>query len=274
MAPAAKTDTAPASFELKSTSMSLESLLIKTADWQQLAQDLERQFGPLGESPDFFNFDGLIVDVSQVPAHETVGNLAALDQLLRRFKLLPLALRGGSSELLAQAQAMGWAEAAPEPVRSKTKTPETSAASQAAATQATAATPTQAPAAASSPSAAAAPTAKPAMVVDKPLRSGQKVYARGCDLVVMAMVNPGAEVAADGNIHVYATLRGKAMAGASGNTSARIFALSMEPELISIAGVYRTSETPLPPEVHAKPAQVRLHSSNGSDKLLVEPLKA
>ena len=265
MAPAAKTDTAPASFELKSTSMSLESLLIKTADWQQLAQDLERQFGPLGESPDFFDFDGLVVDVSQVPASETISNLGALDQLLRRFKLLPLALRGGSAELVAQAQAIGWAQAAPEPVRGKTKT---------AAETSVAPKPVPTPVAAPTATSASPSAAKPAMVVDKPLRSGQKVYARGCDLVVMAMVNPGAEVVADGNIHVYATLRGKAMAGASGNTAARIFALSMEPELISIAGVYRTSENPLPPEVHAKPAQVRLHSSNGSDKLLVEPLKA
>ena len=112
------------------------------------------------------------------------------------------------------------------------------------------------------------------MVVDKPLRSGQKVYAKGCDLIVLAMVNQGAEVVADGNIHVYAALRGKAMAGASGNTAARIFVLSLEPELISIAGVYRTSENKLPDTVHAKPVQVRLHSSNGSDKLLIEPLKA
>ena len=109
------------------------------------------------------------------------------------------------------------------------------------------------------------------MVVDKPLRSGQKIYARGCDLVVLAMVNQGAEVVADGNIHVYAPLRGKAMAGASGNTGARIFSLCMEPELISIAGIYRTSESPLAPEVQGRPAQVRL-SNDGQDKLLFEAL--
>jgi septum site-determining protein MinC len=110
------------------------------------------------------------------------------------------------------------------------------------------------------------------MVVDKPLRSGQKIYARGADLVVLAMVNQGAEVVADGNIHVYAPLRGKAMAGASGNVNARIFSLALEPELISIAGIYRTSENPLAPEVHGKPAQVRL-SNDGQDKLLIEALK-
>jgi septum site-determining protein MinC len=109
------------------------------------------------------------------------------------------------------------------------------------------------------------------MVIDKPLRSGQKVYARGGDLVVLAMVNQGAEVVADGNIHVYAPLRGKAMAGASGNVNARIFSLCLEPELISIAGIYRTSENPLAAEVQGKPAQVRL-SNDGQDKLLFEAL--
>jgi septum site-determining protein MinC len=110
------------------------------------------------------------------------------------------------------------------------------------------------------------------MVIDKPLRSGQKIYARGADLIVLAMVNQGAEVVADGNIHVYAPLRGKAMAGASGNTSARIFSLCLEPELISIAGIYRTSENALPATVQGKPAQVRL-SNDGQDKLLFEALK-
>jgi septum site-determining protein MinC len=109
------------------------------------------------------------------------------------------------------------------------------------------------------------------MVIDKPLRSGQKVYAKGCDLIVLAMVNQGAEVVADGNIHVYAPLRGKAMAGATGNTEARIFSLCLEPELISIAGIYRTSESPLPPDVQGKPAQVRL-SLDGQDRLLFEAL--
>lgn len=109
------------------------------------------------------------------------------------------------------------------------------------------------------------------MVIDRPLRSGQKVYARGADLVVLAMVNQGAEVVADGNIHVYAPLRGKAMAGARGNTHARIFSVCLEPELISIAGVYRTSEHPLHPDVQGKAAQVRL-SNDGQDKLIIEAL--
>jgi septum site-determining protein MinC len=118
------------------------------------------------------------------------------------------------------------------------------------------------------PSAALGP-----MVIDKPLRSGQQVYAKGRDLIVLAIVNAGAEVIADGNIHIYAALRGKAIAGARGNTEARIFAQAMEPELISIAGIYRTSENALPKDVWGQAAQVSLQSGPEGDKLLVSPLK-
>jgi septum site-determining protein MinC len=106
------------------------------------------------------------------------------------------------------------------------------------------------------------------MVIDKPLRSGQHVYAKGRDLVVLAMVNPGAEIMADGHIHVYAPLRGKAIAGAKGDATARIFTTSLEAELVSIAGVYRTSETALPKDVLGKPAQVWL----ADDKLQMRGL--
>jgi septum site-determining protein MinC len=107
-----------------------------------------------------------------------------------------------------------------------------------------------------------------AMVIDKPLRSGQHVYAKGRDLIVLAMVNPGAEIMADGHIHVYAPLRGKAIAGARGNEEARIFTSCLEAELISIAGTYRTSDTPLPPEVAGKAAQISLLG----DKLVMQRL--
>ena len=97
------------------------------------------------------------------------------------------------------------------------------------------------------------------MIVDTPVRAGQKIYARGTDLIITAMVNNGAEIIADGSIHVYAPLRGRALAGASGDTEARIFATAMEPELVSIAGVYRTFEDGLPAELKGQPAQVRLN---------------
>ena len=110
-----------------------------------------------------------------------------------------------------------------------------------------------------------------ALIIDRPLRGGQQVYARGRDVIVMSMVNAGAEVIADGSIHVYAPLRGKAIAGARGNTEARIVSLCLEPELLSIAGVYRTSDVPLPAEILGKPTQVRL--VGGSEgKLVMDPI--
>ena len=97
-------------------------------------------------------------------------------------------------------------------------------------------------------------------------RSGN--LARGADLIVMAAVNHGAEVIADGNVHVYAPLRGKAVAGARGNTEARIFTTCMQAELVSISGFYRTSEVALPPDIDSKPAKIRLVGQ----KLLIEAL--
>jgi septum site-determining protein MinC len=106
------------------------------------------------------------------------------------------------------------------------------------------------------------------LIVDKPLRSGQRVYARGGDLVVLSVVSFGAEVIADGSIHVYAPLRGRAIAGARGDVNARIFSTCMEPQLVSVAGMYRTTETPLADDIVGKPAQVRLEG----ERLVVEPL--
>jgi septum site-determining protein MinC len=104
----------------------------------------------------------------------------------------------------------------------------------------------------------AAPALRSTIVIDKPVRAGQRIYARGCDLVVTAAVNNGAEIIADGSIHVYSALHGRALAGAAGNPEARIFALSMAPELVSIAGVYRTFEEGFPPELARQPTQIRL----------------
>ncbi|HEY1231312.1 MAG TPA: septum site-determining protein MinC, partial [Ramlibacter sp.] len=106
------------------------------------------------------------------------------------------------------------------------------------------------------------------LVIDRPLRSGQQVYARGGDVIVLDVVSFGAEVIADGHVHVYAPLRGKAIAGARGNTEARIFSTCMEAQLVAIAGIYRTSEVALPAEVQGKPAQIWLDEQ----KLLIEPI--
>jgi septum site-determining protein MinC len=101
----------------------------------------------------------------------------------------------------------------------------------------------------------------------QPVRSGQQVYARGRDLTLTAMVGNGAEVIADGSIHIYGTLRGRALAGAQGDAAARIYCQNFQAELISIAGQYRVFED-MPAELRGKPVQAWLED----DKLKVAVL--
>lgn len=245
-----------ASFEIKSAQLPLVALLVKTNDWKVLAADLVQQFGPKGENPDFFDHDALVLDFSHVAADLSMPDMVPLLKVIRSCHLVPVAIRGANPDWMAAALTLGLVEA-PVEVHRPRPSVETPVVKEVLVETVREVIHT-------------AP-AVTTMVIDKPLRSGQKIYARGGDLVVLAMVNPGAEVLADGNIHVYAPLRGKAMAGASGNPNARIFSMCLEPELISIAGVYRTSENPLPPEVQGKAAQVRL-SSDGQEKLIFEAL--
>ena len=227
------------SFEIKSASLPLVSFVLKSADITQVAQDLQTR---LGDTPDFFDNDAVLVDLQHLEDQGGPLDLPALVQLLRSFRMSPVALRPHNAAheaaatlaglfLTTEARTLPPSPATQEVVREVEVIREvvrevTSGGS--------------------------------AMVVDKPLRSGQHVYAKGRDLVMLAMVNPGAEIMADGHIHVYAPLRGKAIAGAKGDTSARIFTNCLEAELLSIAGVYRTSDIPLPKEVAGKPAQVWL----------------
>lgn len=252
---------APTLFDIKSAQLPLVALRVKSDRLDQVAEELAAQYADV---PDFFDNDALLIDFSLLDAADstepTPMAFEALLQAAKSLHLRPVAVRGGGevhAQLAEQAGLVVTDEVLPAKV---------TAASAAAATQSMAAAP--------APTPVEAPAAAPAaLIIDKPLRSGQQVYARGRDLVVLAMVNAGAEVIADGHIHVYAPLRGKAIAGARGNTEARIFALAMEPELVSIAGIYRTSEVPWPDEVLGKPTQVRLFSGPEGDKLVMDAIK-
>ena len=262
---------APA-FEIKSAQLTLVALLVKSPDLAKVAAELLKKFGPNGESPDFFDTDALVLDFSAAGLTLPHPQWNLLLNTLDQCRLIASAVRGLDQASLDVAKKSGIAEAPPDirrPAAAKTN----SGSPQAPVAPAVAVSKTAPPPASPAPtSAIVRESVNPTMVVNKPLRSGQKVYARGADLIVTAMVNRGAEVIADGNIHVYAPLRGKAMAGARGNTSARIFALALEPELVSIAGVYRTTEQELGPDVLGKPAQVRL-SDDGKEKIIIEALK-
>ena len=257
--------TTPATFEIKSASLPLVALLLKSTDLTALQREFALRFGDIA---DFFDQDALVIDLSplQPNADADVPELdfPELLTLLRAYRLNPIAVKGGSTAQMAAALSAGLM---PTPdahlIGGKTKkSAKTTPVEASADPQATTAAP-------ANPS---TPGQLSALIIDKPLRSGQQVYARGRDLVVLAMVNAGAEVIADGHIHVYAPLRGKAIAGARGNTDARIFALAMEAELLSIAGVYRTSENPLPDDIRGKPAQVRLLAAADGDKLMMDAM--
>lgn len=256
--------TKPSTFEIKSANLPLVALLLKTTHLPTLKAEWLAQFG---DSPDFFDQDPLVIDLSplaQQPDGDAVPDFHALLALLRGHRVCPVAVKGGTPAQVAAALAAGLVVAT-DVVLPRTPAPDTVVPASS--------PPDSAQEAAAAPVPPAAPVAGlPALVVDKPLRSGQQVYARGRDLVVMAMVNPGAEVIADGHIHVYAPLRGKAIAGARGNGDARIFALSMEAELISIAGIYRTSDVPMPPDVQGRPAMVSLQVGPDGDKLVISPI--
>ena len=110
----------------------------------------------------------------------------------------------------------------------------------------------------------------PTVLVTEPVRTGQQVYAENADLIVTGTVSEGAELIADGNIHIYASMRGRALAGAKGRRDARIFIHSMQAELVSIAGIYRNFEQQLPEHLYRKPVQIHLQD----DRLVIAAIAA
>lgn len=204
-----------------------------------------------GGEPDYFDNEFTIIDVGSLEPKNGPIDWAAMVALFRSYRLNPIAVRNAAPEMEPAILAQGLSlDSMPAP-RHAPAEQETSTA-----------LPASRPQSASEPAPAAAPAPMPSiagsMIVDTPVRAGQRIYAQGCDLIITAAVNNGAEVIADGSIHVYAPLRGRALAGAGGHADARIFAMSMEAELVSVAGFYRTFEDGLPQDIAQRPAQVRL----------------
>jgi septum site-determining protein MinC len=202
-----------------------------------------------GGTPDYFEDEFTLLDFSGLSAMPSPGaiNWPALISTFKEHRLHPVAVRNAPASLEEEIRSHGLSIDVLDQSKQFELTPPPSPEPPTA--------PIPAPVAPPTPTATSSATT---MVIDMPVRAGQRIYARGADLVIMAVVNPGAEVIADGSIHVYAPLRGRALAGASGNSDARIFSLSMEAELVSIAGVYRTFDEGWSPTLAGKPAQIRL----------------
>jgi septum site-determining protein MinC len=207
------------------------------------AQDLAEQ---IARSPRFFLNAPVVLDLRNIAEFTAPEEFIAAKEVLRRQTLV---LVGVQNALPAQVEAAaigGLASFAPNSVQSSRPRPP----------------PEPAPAPAESGSRfalreAGAETAAKARLVTQPVRSGMQIYARGTDLVVAAPVSPGAELIADGNIHVYGVLRGRALAGADGDVEARIFCSRLEAELVSIAGHYLVSEE-IPAAERGFPVQIAL----------------
>lgn len=262
---ARKPDTS--AIELKSATLEAMRALLRSADTAELTAALDAR---LGGMPGFFSGEPVVIDCGELPAGST-PDLAALRDALGRHALTAVAVQTADETTADNARLLGLAvlaadspaprplpaEPAPEPVVEPAPV--------------VAAAPPPAPEPVRETAPPPLQSARRTEIIDKPLRSGQRVYARG-DLVVLAMVSAGAEVIADGHIHIYAPLRGRALAGATGDAEARIFTTCFEAELVSIAGVYKTFEHSASSELLRRPAQVRLEEHADKQVLTVAAL--
>ncbi len=249
----------PQALDFKSATLYAVRVVLRSAHTAELLAALAQRMKDAGS---FFEDEPVVIDASAIDAPV---DWTALTAALRQYKLHPVgvvahpnhvgaALDSGLPNVeLSNPPSRPQAEAAPEK-----EVPALSVAAQ------------QAPQAAPAPAPAAPAIAPAALIINRQLRSGQRIYARHTDLIIVGAVSQGAEVIADGNIHVYGPLRGKAMAGARGDTNARVFTTELDPELVAIAGVYRVIETRLEAELRNKPAVVALDG----DKLRIDPLGA
>ena len=242
----------PALIEFKGTTLPVVSVTLHSLNPVRLAETATELFG----NDAFFDGDAAVLELDAfTPPPTDPADWAAIRQVFARHGLNLIGVHAGDAALRASAAAAGLPQLAPY------TRPKRGAEAPAAQPVLSPPPPPPAPEPAPTPTPPPPPpppAAVPVRVIDKPLRSGQQVYARGGDLVVLAAVNPGAEVIADGSIHIYAPLRGRALAGASGQRDARIFTTRFEAELVSVAGIYRTFASGVPDGLAGQPVQVQL----------------
>jgi septum site-determining protein MinC len=235
--------TLPETFRLRAGNFNLLVLRLLDPRPEAVLPALGDQFR---RAPGFLRFAPIVIGLGDLEAAPEEMDFKALIEGLHALEIVPIGTSGGSAAMRKEALAAGL-----PPLR---------AVSGKDAEELPAAAPPP-PAAEPAPPEPAGPdfqgSGRSALVVTEPVRSGQRIYAQGADLIVTGTVNPGAEVIADGNIHVYGALRGRAVAGAQDDPAARIFALHFDPELIAIAGFYAVREQ-LGDAPIGRPTQVRL----------------
>ena len=240
----AQTDYAQAG-ELKFGQVGIANLRVRTLDPAQLAAEMRER---VQRAPNLFARAAVVLDFGGLSKAPGVEDARALVDGLREAGVLPVALAYGTREIEALSQQLGL------PLLAKFR------AQYERADDVPAPAPASAPAPrAAAPAAPAAPAADaaPGLIQTTPVRSGQQVYAEQRDLTVLTTVGAGAEVLADGSIHIYGALRGRALAGARGNEGARIFCREFHAELVAVAGHYKVMED-IPAELRGKAVQVWL----------------
>jgi len=235
--------------ELKVGQVGIANLRVREWDISKLAQEMRER---VARAPKLFARAALIVDFGALSSLPDAAAANALLEALRGTGVLPVGLAWGSPENAALAAELGLPLLAK--FRAQYGQPEPSTAPVAPA-------PEQA-----APRVQEADASSPGLIQTLPVRSGQQLYARQRDLTVLSSVGAGAEVIADGSIHIYGPLRGRALAGANGNANARIFCRSFQAQLVAVAGQYKTLDD-IPNELHGKPVQIWLE--NGDLKIEV-----
>ena len=240
--------------EIKISTVVAVAALIGDTDYDKLSSALAHL---TAGTPDYFEDEFTLLDFAHVSSPPGPGQIdwVRVIALFKSHRLNPVAVRNVPANLEDEIRANGLSIDHVDASRQFELTPPPSPPASEPVSEEK---PKPAPVTTAAPVTAATSESVNTMVVDTPVRGGQRIYARGCDLILTAAVNAGAEVIADGSIHVYAPLRGRALAGAAGNAQARIFSLSMEAELVSIAGVYRTFDDGWPKDLSGKAVQIRL----------------
>lgn len=244
--------------ELKIGQVGIANLRVRTLDVAQLSREMRER---VERAPKLFGRAPVIIDFGGLAQMPDAATAQALLDGLRAAGVIPVGLSYGTREtealaeqlglpLLAKFRAQYEPLAAAAPAAAAPPARRESVAAEAAPTKAAKAAP-------------AAATSSPGLVQKTPVRSGQQLYAENRDLTVLTTVGAGAEVISDGSIHIYGSLRGRALAGAQGNTDARIFCHEFHAELVAIAGHYKVLDD-VPKELRGKPVQVWLE--RGPDK--------
>ena len=228
----------------------------------------------ISRSPRFFLNAPVVLDLRNAQAFASAAEFAEARELLRRHTLMLVGIQNALPAQAEAAAAAGLAAFAPNSTGPRRVRPAAEPMAVTEPTAVSAAPPQTAAPAPAPPAAQSASGPQPALdrapvkarLISQPVRSGTQIYARGTDLVVTAAVSAGAEIVADGNIHVYGPLRGRALAGAAGDTEARIFCRRFEAELVAIAGRYLVSEQ-MPPQQRGLAVEIALVD----DRLTITP---